>query len=87
MNDWFASPHPGKWDYRFLDMARLVAQWSKDPSTKCGAIITQNRRVVSQGFNGFAAETPDTPELYMDKEYKMESNMTRTNWGGRGTCT
>jgi deoxycytidylate deaminase len=26
-----------KWDNRFLELARHVAQWSKDPSTRTGA--------------------------------------------------
>ena len=26
-----------KWDQRGIDLARLVASWSKDPSTKVGA--------------------------------------------------
>jgi len=26
-----------KWDQRFLELAALVAQWSKDRSTKVGA--------------------------------------------------
>ena len=28
-----------KWDARFLGQAELVAGWSKDPSTKVGAVI------------------------------------------------
>ena len=26
-----------KWDERFIDLARHISQWSKDPSTKVGA--------------------------------------------------
>jgi dCMP deaminase len=49
------------WHLRFLNQARLVAGWSKDPSTKVGAIITdEHHRVVSQGFNGFAKGIKDT---------------------------
>ena len=29
------------WDLWFLDMAEFVATKSKDPSTKCGAVITR----------------------------------------------
>lgn len=47
--------HLGKWDFRFLDLAALVASWSKDPSTKVGAVIVRpDRTVASIGFNGFA---------------------------------
>ena len=28
-----------KWNKRYLDMAKLVSSWSKDPSTQCGAVI------------------------------------------------
>lgn len=63
-----------KWDVRFLELARHVAQWSKDPSTKCGAIIVdETKRVVSMGFNGFARGTDDSPEKYADREYKLEN--------------
>jgi len=44
-----------KWDRRFLEMALLVAGWSKDQSTKVGALIVgPNREVISTGYNGFA---------------------------------
>ncbi len=60
-----------KWDKRFMEMASMVANWSKDPSTKCGAIITdKNKRVISVGFNGFPAGTDDSPELYADRAEK-----------------
>jgi dCMP deaminase len=62
-----------KWDVRFLDLARHIAQWSKDPSTKCGAVIVDYRRIVSVGFNGFAPGTDDSDELYNDRAYKLEN--------------
>ena len=43
------------WDEYFLSMAQLVSTKSKDPSTKCGAIVVSvNNAVLSTGFNGFA---------------------------------
>jgi len=30
-----------KWDARFLDLAIYVADWSKDPSTKVGAVLVR----------------------------------------------
>lgn len=60
-----------KWDARFLDMAKLVASWSKDPSTQTGAVIVDpDNRVVSVGFNGFPSYMEDKPELYADREEK-----------------
>lgn len=60
-----------KWDSRFLSLAELVGSWSKDPSTKVGAVITdKDRRVVSVGFNGFPKGMDDSPERYADREFK-----------------
>lgn len=60
-----------KWDGRFLQMAELVASWSKDPSTKCGAVIVRpDRTVVSEGYNGFPKGCDDAEELYANRELK-----------------
>jgi dCMP deaminase len=49
-----------KWDIRFIELAKHVSTWSKDPSTKVGAIIaTEDRRVLSMGYNGFPRGCPD----------------------------
>ncbi len=61
-----------KWDIRFLKLARLVSTWSKDPSTKCGAVITKNKRVISLGFNGFPWSVKDSPSFYSDREEKYK---------------
>src|ERR1051326_2813900 len=54
-----------KWDRRFLELAKHVSSWSKDPSTKVGAVIVDaNRRVVATGYNGFPRGVEDTPERY-----------------------
>jgi dCMP deaminase len=59
------------WDKRFLSMARLVSSWSKDPSTKVGAVIvTPENVVVSIGYNGFAQAMPDVEKHYADREAK-----------------
>ncbi len=60
-----------KWDRRYLELASLVASWSKDPSTKVGAVIIRpDRTVVSVGFNGFPKNMPDNPEWYANREEK-----------------
>lgn len=42
-----------KWDNRFLKLANQVASWSKDSSTKVGAIIVDDYKIVrSVGYNG-----------------------------------
>lgn len=40
-----------KWDARFYDMAEMVARWSKE-HTKVGCVFTNDREVVSLGYNG-----------------------------------
>jgi dCMP deaminase len=62
-----------KWDLRFLDMAKLISTWSKDPSTRVGAlIIDTNNRVVSMGYNGFPKHVSDDDRLQdRDTKYKI----------------
>jgi len=59
-----------KWDIRFLALAEHVAQWSKDPSTKCGAVITIGKKIISLGYNGFPTEIQDKEYLYERREDK-----------------
>ena len=60
-----------KWDRRFLELAKLVSGWSKDPSTKTGAVLTDGqKRVISLGFNGFPEYMSDDPALYANREEK-----------------
>lgn len=62
---------PDHWDRRFLAMARMVASWSKDPSTKFGAVIARpDNTVASLGFNGFPRGCSDADEVYADREEK-----------------
>lgn len=62
-----------KWDLRFLEMAKLVSAWSKDPSTQTGAVIVdEDRRVVSVGYNGFARGVEDTPERWNNRDIKYQ---------------
>ncbi len=42
-----------KWASRFMDAAKLVASWSKDPTTKVGAVaVNESRQILSTGYNG-----------------------------------
>lgn len=60
-----------KWDKRFMDLAEHVAQWSKDPSTKVGAVIVDRcRKVVSMGYNGFPQGVDDDIDRYVDRPLK-----------------
>ena len=64
---------PDKWDLRLLGLAKHVAEWSKDPSTKVGAVIAdQKHRVLSLGFNGFARGVKDLAQRLDDRETKYD---------------
>ena len=57
------------WPQRFMELARLVASWSKDPSTKVGAVITDsNNRIVSVGYNGPPRLTADSSVVDRDEK-------------------
>lgn len=61
-----------KWNERFMAIADLVATWSKDESTKVGAVIVRpDRTICSTGFNGFARNVSDAAELYADRDVKL----------------
>lgn len=60
-----------KWDKRFMELAKLISTWSKDPSTKTGAVIVRpDRTILAVGYNGFPKGMSDYDELYIDRETK-----------------
>ena len=62
-----------KWDSRYAAMAILVSSWSKDPSTKVGAVIAQpDKTIASVGYNGFPKHMEDREEWYNDREEKLK---------------
>lgn len=67
------SDYADKWDLRFLKMAKEISEWSKDPSTKTGAVIVDgDRRIVGTGYNGFAPGVLDTDQRLNDREIKYK---------------
>ncbi len=62
-----------KWDRRFMELARHVSGWSRDPSTKVGAVVVDSRRVVlGMGYNGFPRGVNDDEERYNDRPTKYK---------------
>lgn len=61
-----------KWDKRFLRLAECISQWSKDPSTKVGSIITDDIKIISMGYNGLPQKTPDYPQILNVREVKYQ---------------
>jgi dCMP deaminase len=60
-----------KWDTRFLGLAAYISAWSKDPSSQVGAVITDGNRIISLGYNGFAAGVEDKQERLDDRDCKL----------------
>ena len=83
-----------KWDNRFLEMARSVAEWSKDPATKIGCVIVdpKSRTVVAVGYNGLPRGVDDAnaaryvrPTKYLYTEHSERNAVY--NAARRGTTT
>ena len=51
-----------KWDHRFIALARHLAEWSKDPTTKVGCVIVgPSNEVRALGYNGVPRNLRDLP--------------------------
>ena len=62
-----------KWTARFINLAEHVAGWSRDPSSKVGAVIVRpDRSIASVGFNGFARGVQDLPFRLNDRVTKLQ---------------
>lgn len=62
-----------KWDKRYLKLAAGVANWSKDPSSKIGAIAVGSKgQVLAQGYNGFPRGISDSFDRYANKDVKYK---------------
>ena len=62
-----------KWDKRYMDLAKQVGTWSKDPSKQIGAIaIGSKGQVLAQGYNGFPRGIDDNESRLNTKETKYK---------------
>jgi len=60
-----------KWDLRFLELARHISDWSKDPSTKVGCVVVgPDREIRSTGFNGFPRGIKDDDDRLQNRQKK-----------------
>lgn len=60
-----------KWDVRYLELAKQVASWSKDPSRQIGAVaIGDKGQVLAQGYNGFPRGIHDDVDRLSDRPTK-----------------
>ena len=59
------------WDKRFLDLAKHISKWSKDPSTQVGCVVVgPDRELRSTGFNGLPRGIEDNNERLNNREIK-----------------
>lgn len=59
------------WKIRYLNLAREVSKWSKDPSLRIGAVAVGSKgQLLAQGYNGFPRGIADNPDRYDDREQK-----------------
>lgn len=63
-----------KWKNRFIEAAKMVGSWSKDPSTKVGAVLVnpETRTIISTGYNGFPRGVGDYGSRLDDREVKYK---------------
>jgi len=62
-----------KWDKRFLELAAHIANWSKDPSKKIGAVaVGAQGQILAQGYNGFPRGIEDSLDRYDNREEKYK---------------
>ncbi len=53
------------WHDKFMQMAELIASWSKDPSTQVGCVIVDDdHNVRAIGYNGFPRGVKDDNRLH-----------------------
>jgi len=63
-----------RWDARYIGLAHHIAQWSKDPRAKVGAVLVNqpHARIVAIGFNGFPSNVEDSAERLNNKARKLQ---------------
>ena len=62
-----------KWDIRYLELAKFISTWSKDPSTKVGAVIVGSMgQILATGYNGFPRDIWDHDDRLNDRQKKYQ---------------
>ena len=61
------------WGNKYTHLAKEISTWSKDPSTKVGAIVVgEHGQLLSQGYNGFPRGIKDSNDRLNNRERKYE---------------
>jgi len=61
------------WPERYMQLAKDIGSWSKDPRQKVGAIVVgKHGQILSQGYNGFPRGIRDSEKRLNDRETKLK---------------
>lgn len=73
MREDFGATDRPDWDTIFLNLSYEIAKKSRDPSTKCGAVITTaDNQIVSLGYNGFPRGVENTEHRWTTRPDKYD---------------
>ena len=68
---------------QFANVAETLARFSKDPSTRVGAVVVDDHgHILSTGWNGFPRGVDDDPARYADRSVKLEL-IAHADWSVR----
>jgi dCMP deaminase len=56
------------WDEFFMFSAVVASKRSKDPNTKVGAVVVDDTKIISSGYNGFCVGVPDDMDLWQSRD-------------------
>lgn len=62
-------PEQIEYDITYLNVAIVIAQLSKDPKRKVGAVITKDNKIVSTGYNGFPRHIDESGKWEPNKKH------------------
>lgn len=61
------------WHKKYLNLAKHISAWSKDPSTRVGAVaIGEIGQILATGYNGLPRQIEDTYERLNTREMKYK---------------
>jgi dCMP deaminase len=72
MNLPFKDYFPPPFDIWCMKMVYLVAEKSRDPRTKIGAVLVKEKNIISTGYNGFPMGVRDENDRYKCRETKYK---------------
>lgn len=56
---------------RYIELAKHISNWSKDPSKKIGAVaVGEDGEIIAQGYNGFPRDVLDLSERWGNRKTK-----------------